>query len=460
MAQEYRRVKLRGKSFKGQDLTGVDFSHSDIRGADFTDAILKDANFSNTKAGLQRRWAIVIILFSLLLSALSGFISAVGGSLVGFILINSARENVYVGVASLIILSVFFLLSLRQGLLSASVFLAVAIALAVVTAVAWAGFVAVVWTGLAASSSATEIAPIVAVVATGTVAAIVTAVGAVFVTITAAITGAIAGIVAVTLTVIVAGLVAGVISVYAMTVNPVAGIVAGIVSLILVIVSAYIGCRAIFEDKKQNFVRKIAISLTTNYGTSFRNADLTDADFTQAKLKGANFNKAKVKRTNWFEIKKVHLASVATTYLENFQMRELVVNKDLQNKIFDGWNLRGINLQGANLKDASFTGANLSETNLRNADISRAKLVRAQLDKADLRNANLTGTYVEDWIITPQTLLHPINCDYIFLRIPTPEDPNPHRLPTNWEANFKDGEFNQLMNPLLKASNYSNGHIN
>lgn len=453
MAQEYRRAKLRGKSFKGQDLTGADFSHSDIRGADFTNAILIGANFSNTKAGLQRRWATIILLFSLLLSALSGLMSAVGGSLIGFILVDSARENLYVGLASLIILSVFFLLSIRKGVLAACVFLAVTIALAVVTAVAWAGFVAVVWSGLAATSDPREIAPIVALVATGTVAVIVTAVGAVIVTITAAISGAVAGIFAVTIDVIVAGLLAGTVSVYAMMVNPVAGIIAGIVSITLVILSAYVGCCAILEDKKQNFVRKIAISFTNRYGTSFKNADLTDADFTQAKLKSANFSKAKVTRTNWFEIKQVHLATVTTTHLANFPMREVLVNKDLQNKILDGWNLRGINLQGANLKDASFIGANLCESNLRNADISRAKLVRSQLHKADLRSANLTGAYVEDWSITPQTKLHPINCEYIFLRVPTPEDPNPHRLPANWEATFKEGEFNQFMNPLLKVTN-------
>ncbi len=124
MAQEYHRAKLRGKSFKGQDLTGVDFSNSDIRGTDFTNAILRGANFSHTKSGLQRRWAIIIILFTLVLSAISGLMSAVGGSLVGFILIDSARINVYVGVASLIILSVYFLLSIRKGVLSACVFLA------------------------------------------------------------------------------------------------------------------------------------------------------------------------------------------------------------------------------------------------------------------------------------------------------------------------------------------------
>ena len=59
MAQNYRRGKLRGKSFKGQDLTGADFSNSDIRGTDFSGAILTSANFSEAKAGLQQSVSLV-----------------------------------------------------------------------------------------------------------------------------------------------------------------------------------------------------------------------------------------------------------------------------------------------------------------------------------------------------------------------------------------------------------------
>jgi len=36
------------------------------------------------------------------------------------------------------------------------------------------------------------------------------------------------------------------------------------------------------------------------------------------------------------------------------------------------------------------------------------------------------------------------------MRIPTRENPNPHRLPTNWDETFKNGEFSRLFNPLSK----------
>lgn len=73
-----------------------------------------------------------------------------------------------------------------------------------------------------------------------------------------------------------------------------------------------------------------------------------------------------------------------------------------------------------------------------------------QLDKTDLRGAILTGAYIEDWLITSQTKLDNVKCEYIFMRIPTRENPNPHRLPPNWDETFKEGEFSRLFNPLSK----------
>jgi uncharacterized protein YjbI with pentapeptide repeats len=71
MALDFSGQNLRGRNFKGQDLAGVNFSYADIRGA----------NFSHAKAGLQRHWAIGLVLVSFLFSAVSGYLWAFNGYL-------------------------------------------------------------------------------------------------------------------------------------------------------------------------------------------------------------------------------------------------------------------------------------------------------------------------------------------------------------------------------------------
>jgi len=65
--RDFRGENLRGQSFKGKDLSGADFSEAKIQGTNFTNAKLTDANFSGAKAGLQRRWAISLVIASWLL---------------------------------------------------------------------------------------------------------------------------------------------------------------------------------------------------------------------------------------------------------------------------------------------------------------------------------------------------------------------------------------------------------
>lgn len=451
MAQNHRRAKLRGKSFRGQNLTGADFSYSDIRGADFTGAILKGVNFSHVRAGLQRRWVIFLVVFSFILSALSGFLSAVGSSLIGFLLIQPNRENFYVGVISLVVLSVFFLLTVRRGAASAFGFLMLSVIVAGLAAVLWAGLIAVSWAGVANNTGAMQLATVVAVIVTGAVSVIVVAMGTVIIAGAAALAGAVAGLFALTLNVLVAGLLAGAVAVIAIKVGTIAAAVAVAVSACVILLSSHIACRALFEDEKQNWVRSISISMATAMGTNFQNADLTDADFTQARLKNTNFNNATIRRTCWFNVKDLHLALLGQSYLASEKIRQILVTKDLSNQNFDGWDLQGINLQGANLKDGTFVAAKLNESNLEGADISRAKLVKAQLNRASLRGALLTGAYIEDWRINSETNFDGVRCDYIFLRVPTKENPNPRRQPANWDETFKVGEFTKLISPFVNV---------
>ncbi|KYC36359.1 hypothetical protein WA1_42350 [Scytonema hofmannii PCC 7110] len=453
MAHNYQRAKLRGKSFKGQDLTGADFSYSDIRGADFTGAFLKGANFSHVKAGLQRRWVIATVIIALLLSAISGLLSATGGSLIGCILANGNRENTYVAAVSLTVLFVFFLITMRQGVAAAFGFLAVAVTWTAVAGVTWAGIVAVTWARAGTQTGIMELATFVAVVVTGAIAALAAATGVVIIAGAAAMAGAVAGLLAVAVTVSVAGAVAGVGVVAAVRIGgPVVGSLAGAVAVLTIFLSADIGCRALFEDERQIWVRNVALDFVTRRGTNFQGSNLTDANFTQARLKNTNFNKSILTRTCWFQAKMLNRADVRDSYLEDKNLRQLLVTKDLQGKTLDGWDLQSMNLQGANLKDASFIAAKLNESNLQDADLSRANLTGTQLDKTDLRGATLTGTYIGDWGVTPETKLDGVHCDYIFMYVPTKDNPNPHRLPANWDRTFKEGEFTQLMTPVPKLS--------
>jgi uncharacterized protein YjbI with pentapeptide repeats len=453
MAQDYRRAKLRGKSFRGKDLNGADFSYSNIRGADFSEANLEGANFSHAKTGLQRRWAIVLVGCALFLSALSGLLSAIGGSLVGILLLNTNRENLYVGIVSLAVLTIFFLITIYRGVSAAFGFMALSVTCAGLAAVGWAGIVAVTWAGGTVHTGAMELAQVVAVIVTGAVAVVATILGTVTIAGAVTLAGAVAGLFAVTATISIAAVLSGIMAVMAARINPITGGAAVVIAVVVILLSAYVGCRAWFEDEKQTAIRNLALSIATRYGTNFQGSNLTDADFTRASVKNANFFKANLTRTCWFETQRLNVAVVAKSYLANHVIRKLVVTKDLHNQNFDGWDLQGINLRAANLIDASLVGTKLNNTDLRNANLTRVNLMRSQVDSTDFRAAILTGAYIDNWGITPQTQLEGVECDYIFMRVPTKDNPNPRRLPANWDEAFKPGEFAKFFSPLSRTLN-------
>ncbi|BAZ70821.1 hypothetical protein NIES4106_56180 (plasmid) [Fischerella sp. NIES-4106] len=94
-------------------------------------------------------------------------------------------------------------------------------------------------------------------------------------------------------------------------------------------------------------------------------------------------------------------------------------------------------------------GADLSEANLQDADLSRAKLVQTQLDGTDFTGATLTGAYIEDWGITTDTKFDGVRCEYVYMRLPTKENPDPLRKPDNREEVFADGEFGDFIKPIV-----------
>jgi len=116
MSPDYSGQNLQGRSFKGQNLTGANFSKADIRGANFTNTILKGADFSNAKAGLQRRWVIILLIIALLLLALASIYSIIIGLSVANIFDTKHPGNILMGVVSLVFILVFCIVAIRKGL--------------------------------------------------------------------------------------------------------------------------------------------------------------------------------------------------------------------------------------------------------------------------------------------------------------------------------------------------------
>nr|WP_322666202.1 pentapeptide repeat-containing protein [Dendronalium sp. ChiSLP03b]MDZ8208993.1 pentapeptide repeat-containing protein [Dendronalium sp. ChiSLP03b] len=477
MPHDFSGQNLRGRSFKGQNLEGANFSYADIRSTDFTGANLRGANFSHTTAGLQKRWAIFLVCVSWLLSGISGFLSACAGALIALIFNSSNLQNQVVGQTILIVVIILFIVILCQGFNSA-------IAIAFTFAGAIAGVIFIIFAG--ATTTITDTSPqgfgfpfLIPGLKTGaegfaSIGTIAGAGGFAFIGAIAftnaiafgnafafAVAFAIAGIKAFTLAIAIAIAVAlamassiafifaiffanGSVEAFAITFT-----FAIAFTFTAALLSAYIVWRAIKGDEKYSLIQNIAFNFAASGGTSFRRANLTDANFTAATLKSTDFRKANLTRTCFNKTKQLNRVRPSKTYLQKAKVVSVLVTRQGQDKNFDRDDLRGVNFQGANLVDASFIGTDLSYANLQDADLSRAKLVQTQLNGTDLTGATLTGAYIQDWGITLDTLFDGVRCEYVYMRLPTKENPDPLRKPDNHKEVFSDGEFGDFIKPIF-----------
>ncbi|NES18316.1 MAG: hypothetical protein F6K41_05145 [Symploca sp. SIO3E6] len=442
--RDFSRVSLRGESFKSENLAGADFSEADIRGANFTNACLRGAKFCGTKAGLQRRWTTVLVIVWCLLSGVSGIFSAVAGYLVSFIL-NDLRYEILAGWIAVIVVVAFIVTTIYQGSRKAVETVAVIVSGNVIVSGIFAlteGVAGRLGGGAFATPTTGIIAGVGAII--GYVIGVVSGVTSGY------LIGGVGGLAETFIAALVVVLFTASIAVVNIAkATPGAGAVTVSISVIIIFLHTWISWRTLSGDERDTWICAVAIAFATMGGTTFRGADLTDADFTGARLKSTDFRKANLTRTRWYNANRLDRARPGTSYLSSTRIRELVKTLQGQDQKFDAFSLRGVNLQGANLTDSSFIGADLNKANLQDADLSRAKLVQTQLDEADLTGATLTGATIEDWGITSHTPLQGVRCQYVFMRLPTKDDPNPRRKPDNWEEEFKDGDFADFIKPIV-----------
>ncbi|MBD1884721.1 pentapeptide repeat-containing protein [Microcoleus vaginatus] len=441
--QSFSRWRFIGQSFKNKDLTGEDFSYADLRGINFSGATLKGANFSYAQAGQQTKWIIGLLVGLLVAIALAGFIAGfIGLGIGGLIFHQGDLENLLFGIPTFIIFTGLFGVILWRGLgvvLIASVMTVILIAtLVMIGGNANVAVLALFLTFLIAVAIVNSVVGAIALVSVWIIARKL-------------------AIPLTSITVVISAFT--IINLFigetTQTVSPHFHLlfytVIFTLTIILIFLSIYISWKVLCGDSKYFFIRQLALIIASLGGTSFRGADLTDANFNQAILKNTDFRKATLIRVYWFQARQLDQARVEGTYLEIPQVRALLVLNNGKDKSFDDLNLRSLNLRGAELANASFIGADLSETTLENANLSGAKLAQSRLYRTNLSGACLTGSVIQDWAISTDTKFDRVRCEFIYMRLPTEDDLDPWRKPDNREEVFKEGDFYDFITPIIKT---------
>jgi uncharacterized protein YjbI with pentapeptide repeats len=216
------------------------------------------------------------------------------------------------------------------------------------------------------------------------------------------------------------------------------------VAVAVVIVGIYVAWRALAGDEKHAWIRTVAIAFATTGGTSFRNADLTDANFTKATLKSTDFRTANLTRTCFRNTEKLDRARVGNSILADTHVRELLITGYGYNKSYVGADLQGANLTGVNLNEANLKQANLSEATLRQANLEGANLTETQALATDFTEAYFTGACLEAWNIDGNTKLDRVDCRFVYLL-----DDDRERRPSSGE--FAPREFTKLFEEVLNT---------
>jgi uncharacterized protein YjbI with pentapeptide repeats len=425
--RDFRGESLRGCNFKNQDLSGADFSGCDIRGANFSRANLTEAKFEKAKAGLRKRWVIILLLAALVLMIISSFFSAMNSILISFLFGESRTDIQIAGWVSLIFLFFFCVFTWRKNILAGAIAGVVAIAAMVVVMVALLGG------GLGALLGGL----LGAFLISGGVAIILALAGGVSVVIMAtvlAVAGVERAVVGIAGTVIVTVAVGVAVASLRIGVREVGAVVV----VTLTIFFCYIGWLTLKQEYRDPWLRRIVIAFAGLGGTSFFQANLTATDFTGAILKNTNFNQAILNKTIFKQVIKLELARPGKTLLMNPQVRELLINPSTgAGQDLTKADLRGANLDSANLQRTNLRLADLSQASFKYANLREANLTEVNAVNADLSHATLTGACVENWNIDATTQLAEVNCQYIYLLNNQKE-----RRPSSGE--FEPGEFTKL----------------
>jgi uncharacterized protein YjbI with pentapeptide repeats len=270
MKINYSNENLQGKQFTAANLQNANFHGADLRGADFTSANLNGADFSQSKPGIKFSSRIFLFILALLVSCFSGYIAMLAGHAVQTLLkSNDNRENI-AGYITIAFALIFAAVALWKGVFNAinklfPVMIAIPVLLGAFMYFSGLG------TGVGAFYSALALLLMVLMFIVGTIArATVGTMGSNILFLIVAVGGATFG----------------------------RSLGGGLGTVVMALSCAVISKRAL-KVESNSLLRKIALVISTKFGTSFKNADLTNANFSDAQIKNTNFSHAILTGVNW-----------------------------------------------------------------------------------------------------------------------------------------------------------------
>ena len=426
--RDFSGQKLRGGNFAGQNLSGANFSHCDIRGTNFKRANLTKANFTGATAGLKCYWIVIIILFSLILSSLAGFISAIISTFTYYLFTGNPPNRFFICIGSTIFI-ICFRAMLESEFGENGVITNVVIAIIFIVAVVFFGVTAAVVDEPEAKTGGVYLntfAVIISLMAVITNDIKLTQIFPIFESLSNS----------------------DIFVVREVLNIPIVGTLGGILGAIL---GSWFSQQAINCDPKFHWLWIMYCKFTTLGGTTFYKANLTQTNFTQALLKCTDFRKATLIQTCFKEAKELDSARVSQTILSYPKVRDLLVTGYGYNKNYKNANLQGANLDGANLNKANFKQCNLNQATLKDAELKEANLTAVSALKTDFTRCYLTGACLEAWNIDQTTILNKVDCQYVFLLEKPNQNGNRERHPHDPDKVFHPGDFEQLYSKIMNT---------
>jgi len=278
MPKDYSNKDLKKASLADQDLSYARFNGSDLRGARFTNSNLSGAEFTGVKTGIPPWNIVLIFVFALVVSAVSGYIAMLAGNTVQQML-SSQDKNVWAaGIITIVLTFLFIVYSYWKGTNTAFRNLIIP-ALIAAALVGFTAYFSGLGTGKGMLYQILALILVVIMFIVGTIAR--------------ATAGALSNI----LFTIVA--LAG--GIFGKTVG------GGIGTAVMAISCALISKKALSGAKGFEGLQKIAFYITSAFGTSFRNCRMANADFSRSKkIRNADFSNADIVFVHWGDTKKIN----------------------------------------------------------------------------------------------------------------------------------------------------------